>query len=150
MKLIRSSLTRRILPIAVLLRTAALAVTDGTATAAERGCGSAESHESGKPIVVLVHGAWADASGCTEVSESLQARGYPLVATANPLRSLSGDSDYLAARLKALKGPIVLVGHSYGGAVITNAAAGNPDVKSLVSKARVLAASQRGHPGGGW
>ncbi|MFI5903212.1 alpha/beta fold hydrolase [Streptomyces cyaneofuscatus] len=132
MKLIRSSLTRRILPIAVLLPTAALAVTAGTATAAERGGGSAEPHESGKPTVVLVHGAWADASGWNEVSESLQARGYPVVATANPLRSLSGDSDYLAARLKAVKGPIVLVGHSYGGAVITNAAAGNPDVKSLV------------------
>ncbi|MFZ4275804.1 alpha/beta fold hydrolase [Streptomyces arboris] len=131
MKLIRSSLTRRILPIAVLLPTAAFVVTAGTATAAERG-GSSESHGSGKPTVVLVHGAWADASGWNEISKSLQARGYPVVATANPLRSLSGDSDYLAARLKAVKGPIVLVGHSYGGAVITNAAAGNPNVKSLV------------------
>ncbi|WP_346346036.1 alpha/beta hydrolase [Streptomyces sp. SID5789] len=84
------------------------------------------------PTVVLVHGAWADASGWNEVTESLQAQGYPVVATANPLRSLSGDSDYLAARLKTIKGPIVLVGHSYGGAVITNAAAGNPNVKSLV------------------
>ncbi|MGW1327896.1 alpha/beta fold hydrolase [Streptomyces antibioticus] len=133
MKLIRSPLTHRILAPAALLPAAVLAVaTAGTAVASERGGGSAESQDSGKPTVVLVHGAWADAAGWNEVSESLRAQGYPVVATANPLRSLSGDAAYLAARLKTIKGPIVLVGHSYGGAVITNAAAGNPNVKSLV------------------
>ncbi|WP_323188805.1 esterase/lipase family protein [Streptomyces antibioticus] len=133
MKLIRSPFTHRILAPATLLPAAVLAVaTAGTAVASERAGGSAESSDSGKPTVVLVHGAWADASGWDEVSESLRAQGYPVVATANPLRSLSGDAAYLAARLKTIKGPIVLVGHSYGGAVITNAAAGNPNVKSLV------------------
>ncbi|MFC5853872.1 alpha/beta fold hydrolase [Streptomyces chlorus] len=68
-----------------------------------------------------MHGAWADASGWNEVIRSLQAQGYPVVATANPLRGLSADSAYLAARLKTIKGPLVLAGHSYGGAVITNA-----------------------------
>ncbi|MFG3092841.1 alpha/beta fold hydrolase [Streptomyces antibioticus] len=138
MKLIRSPFTHRILAPAALLPAALLpaavlaVATAGTAVASERAGGSAESQDSGKPTVVLVHGAWADASGWDEVSESLRAQGYPVVATANPLRSLSGDAAYLAARLKTIKGPIVLVGHSYGGAVITNAAAGNPNVKSLV------------------
>ncbi|WP_373292672.1 esterase/lipase family protein [Streptomyces camponoticapitis] len=79
-----------------------------------------------------MHGSWADASGWNEITESLQRDGYPVIAAANPLRSLSGDSAYLAARLKTIKGPIVLVGHSYGGSVITNAATGSPNVKSLV------------------
>jgi pimeloyl-ACP methyl ester carboxylesterase len=94
--------------------------------------GSSGSGEGARPTVVLVHGAWADDSGWNEVIRSLRAEGYPVVATANPLRGLTGDSAYLAARLKTIKGPVVLVGHSYGGAVITNAAAGNPNVKSLV------------------
>ncbi|MFI1441339.1 alpha/beta fold hydrolase [Streptomyces fructofermentans] len=116
--------------LAVLLPAAAL-ISAGPSLASESG-GHPEPHEGTKPTVVLVHGAWADASGWNEITESLQAQGYPVVATANPLRSLTGDADYLAARLKSIKGPIVLVGHSYGGAVITNAAAGNPNVKSLV------------------
>lgn len=85
-----------------------------------------------KPTVVLVHGAWADASGWNRVVTRLQQDGYPVVAPADPLRGLSGDSAYLAARLKTIRGPIVLVGHSYGGAVISNAATGNPHVKALV------------------
>ncbi|WP_328921226.1 alpha/beta hydrolase [Streptomyces sp. NBC_00208] len=85
-----------------------------------------------KPTVVLVHGAWADASGWSSVVKRLQKDGYPVVAPANPLRSLSADSSYLAAYLKSISGPIILVGHSYGGAVITNAATDNPNVKSLV------------------
>ncbi|MFF5343940.1 alpha/beta fold hydrolase [Streptomyces althioticus] len=79
-----------------------------------------------------MHGYWADASGWDRIVQALQTQGYPVVTTANPLRSLSGDADYLAAQLKAIEGPVVLVGHSYGGAVITNAAAGNPNVESLV------------------
>ncbi len=126
----RPARIRRVLPLALLLPTAAL-ISAGPAAASEGG-GSGDPHPSAKPTVVLVHGAWADASGWSEVTESLQAKGYPVVATANPLRSLTGDSAYLAARLKTIKGPIVLVGHSYGGAVITNAATGNPNVKSLV------------------
>jgi pimeloyl-ACP methyl ester carboxylesterase len=85
-----------------------------------------------KPTVVLVHGAWADASSWDGEIGRLQSAGYPVVAPANPLRSLSGDAAYIASLLKTIKGPIVLVGHSYGGAVITNAATGNPNVKALV------------------
>jgi pimeloyl-ACP methyl ester carboxylesterase len=85
-----------------------------------------------KPTVVLVHGAWADASSWHDEIERLQKDGYPVVAPANPLRSLSGDSAYIASVLAQTPGPIVLVGHSYGGAVITNAAAGNSNVKALV------------------
>lgn len=85
-----------------------------------------------KPTVVLVHGAWADASGWSSVIERLQKKGYSVLAPANPLRSLEGDAAYLASFLAQEQGPFVLVGHSYGGAVITNAAAGNVDVKALV------------------
>src|SRR5690606_8135648 len=85
-----------------------------------------------KPTIVPVHGSWADASGWTGVIKELQRKGYPVIAPANPLRSLSGDSAYIASVLASVEGPIVLVGHSYGGAVITNAAAGNPNVKALV------------------
>jgi len=85
-----------------------------------------------KPTIVLVHGAWADASSWSKVITRLQHDGYPVVAPANPLRSLSGDAAYVQAFLETLDGPLILVGHSYGGAVITNAATGNPDIKALV------------------
>ena len=78
------------------------------------------------PTVVLVHGAFADASGWNDVSTRLQKRGYSVIAPANPLRGVTSDSDYLKSVLATIPGPIVLVGHSYGGAVITNAATGNP------------------------
>ncbi|MGY0070444.1 lipase family alpha/beta hydrolase [Streptomyces sp. QTS137] len=129
MKHIRHA-ARRALPLAVLLPTAALMAAGPSA--ASESVGGGEPHEGARPTIVLVHGAWADASGWNEVMRSLQAQGYPVVAASNPLRSLSGDADYLADRLKSIKGPVVLVGHSYGGAVITNAAAGNPNVRSLV------------------
>jgi len=85
-----------------------------------------------KPTVVLVHGAWADASSWDGVIDQLRRAGYPVVAAANPLAGLDQDSAAVASLLRSIKGPIVLVGHSYGGAVITNAAAGNPNVKALV------------------
>lgn len=85
-----------------------------------------------KPTIVLVHGAWADSSGWNEVVARLQDDGYPVVAVANPLRSLSGDAAYVRAVLQTITGPTVLVGHSYGGAVVTNAATGLPNVKALV------------------
>ncbi|MEU6523265.1 alpha/beta hydrolase [Streptomyces sp. NPDC046924] len=129
MKHIRRA-ARRALHLAVLLPAAALAAA-GPALASRSG-GGAGPPAGAKPTIVLVHGAWADASGWNEVVRSLQAQGYPVVATANPLRGLSDDSEYLAARLKTIKGPVVLAAHSYGGAVITDAAAGNPNVTSLV------------------
>jgi pimeloyl-ACP methyl ester carboxylesterase len=85
-----------------------------------------------KPTIVLVHGAWADASSWTPVIERLQQAGYTVDAPPNPLLGLAYDSAYIASYLKQIKGPVVLVGHSYGGAVITDAAAGDPNVKALV------------------
>lgn len=86
-----------------------------------------------KPTVVLVHGAWADASSWNPVTKRLQSAGYTVLVPPNPLRSLSGDSDYISAFLRdRTSGPVVLVGHSYGGSVITNAASSDPDVKALV------------------
>ncbi|MET8249621.1 alpha/beta hydrolase [Streptomyces sp. NPDC005202] len=85
-----------------------------------------------KPTIVLVHGAFADASSWNGVVERLERRGYTVTAPANPLRGLYNDSTYIASVLDSIKGPIVLAGHSYGGAVISTAAAGNPRVKSLV------------------
>ena len=85
-----------------------------------------------KPTIVLVHGAWADASGWYDVTLALQARGYKVVAVQNSLFSYAKDIETTKRVLDAQQGPIVVVGHSYGGAVITAAAAGNPNVKSLV------------------
>jgi len=85
-----------------------------------------------KPTIVLVHGAWADGSGWDKVTRQLQSDGYSVRVPPNPLRSLSGDSATIASFLATLSGPVVLVGHSYGGAVITNAATGNSNVKALV------------------
>lgn len=92
---------------------------------------SPDNHGS-PPTIVLVHGAWADASSWSRVVSTLQDEGYKVRAIANPLRSLSGDAASVRAFLDSLTGPIVLVGHSYGGAVITNAATGNPSIKALV------------------
>jgi pimeloyl-ACP methyl ester carboxylesterase len=95
---------------------------------------SADSPRSSaaKPTIVLVHGAWADSSSWNGEIRRLVADGYTVDAPADPLRSLSGDAAYIASYLKTITGPIVLVGHSYGGAVITNAAVGDPNVKALV------------------
>ncbi|WP_406424068.1 alpha/beta hydrolase [Streptomyces sp. NBC_00873] len=85
-----------------------------------------------KPTVVLVHGAFADGSSWNGVISRLERSGYTVIAPANPLRGLYSDSTYIASVLDSIKGPVVLVGHSYGGSVISSAAAGNPRVKSLV------------------
>ena len=98
---------------------------------------SARSQAAGLTInsaqtIVLVHGAWADSSGWNGVTSRLQDDGYTVWAVPNPLRGLSSDAAYVASILNTIPGPIVLVAHSYGGAVITNAATGNPNVKALV------------------
>ncbi len=87
---------------------------------------------SARPTVVLVNGAWANNAAWSGVIERLQSEGYTVVAPPNPLQSLNGDAATIADLLKTITGPIVLVGHSYGGAVITNAATGNRNVKALV------------------
>jgi pimeloyl-ACP methyl ester carboxylesterase len=104
----------------------------GSRTAGAARADAATSHGGAKPTVVLVHGAWADSGSWDQVVARLQRQGYTVIAFPNPLRSLPDDSAYLAAFLNAIPGPIVLVGHSYGGAVITNAATGNANVKALV------------------
>jgi pimeloyl-ACP methyl ester carboxylesterase len=92
-----------------------------------------QADHSGRPTIVLVHGDWADASSTwTSVIERLQDRRFTVVAPPNLLRGPAADSPYLANYLHSISGPIVLVAHSYGGFVITNAATGNPNVKALV------------------
>jgi pimeloyl-ACP methyl ester carboxylesterase len=117
------------------LAACALAVTTAvaaTSAAAAETRPAASPAPGPKPTIVLEHGAWADASSWAGVIARLQLAGYTVDAPPNPLRGLSYDSTYLADYLKTITGPIILVGHSYGGAVITNAATGNPDVKALV------------------
>jgi pimeloyl-ACP methyl ester carboxylesterase len=85
-----------------------------------------------KPTIVLVHGAWGDSSSWDAVIGRLQAAGYTVDAPPNPLLGLSYDAASIRDYLDTISGPVVLVGHSYGGAVITNAATGDKNVKALV------------------
>lgn len=107
--------------LAITLTTAQSQAKTGTRTAT-----------AARPTVVLVNGAWANNAAWSGVIERLQTEGYTVVAPPNPLQSLKGDAATIADLLETIKGPIVLVGHSYGGAVITNAATGNRNVKALV------------------
>lgn len=88
--------------------------------------------QSAKPTILLVHGAFADSSSWNGVINILQKDGYPVVATPNPLRSVSTDAAYVSSVVSSIDGPVVLVGHSYGGQVISNAAVGHKNVKALV------------------
>src|SRR5262245_35545124 len=93
---------------------------------------SEERDNAGAPTVVLVHGAFADGSSWNALIDRLQAKGPNLTAPPNPLRGVTADSAYIASVLEQTPGPVVLVGHSYGGAVITNAAAHADNVVGLV------------------
>ena len=86
----------------------------------------------GQPTVVLVHGAFADASSWNGVVERLLVAGVPVVGVSNPLRGIAFDSAYVASAISQIPGPVLAVGHSYGGAIITNACAGLPNVVGLV------------------
>jgi pimeloyl-ACP methyl ester carboxylesterase len=121
---------RRALGAAVAAVALALGATGATAAAAPADTGARAG--AAKPTVVLVHGAFADASGWAGVIDRLQHRGYPVVAPPNPLRGVASDAAYIRSLLSTIKGPIILVAHSYGGMVITNAATGNTNVKALV------------------
>jgi pimeloyl-ACP methyl ester carboxylesterase len=92
----------------------------------------ADQPDGSRPTIVLVHGAWADATGFDPEIRALQREGFRAIGFANPLRDLAGDSTYLAEFLSTLTGPIVLVGHSYGGAIITNAVPQTTNVVGLV------------------
>jgi pimeloyl-ACP methyl ester carboxylesterase len=121
-------ITRRTFRISVLGATA-VAVAAGMTTLASA---APRQHTPPKPTIVLVNGAWSDSASWSGVIKRLQADGYPVTAPPTALRGLADDSAYLSSYLKTVQGPVVLVGQSYGGAVITDAATGNPDVKALV------------------
>lgn len=84
------------------------------------------------PTVVLVHGAFADSTSWNGVAQRLQADGIKVVAAANPLRGVAEDARYVSSLVDSIPGPVVLVGHSYGGAVISNVTPREPKVKALV------------------
>ncbi|HEV2604698.1 MAG TPA: alpha/beta hydrolase [Microvirga sp.] len=92
----------------------------------------AATAQPAKDTIVLVHGAFADSSSWNGVVAQLQKAGYKTVAVANPLRSVSTDARRVSDVVASIAGPVVLVGHSYGGQVISNAAKGHDNVKSLV------------------
>jgi pimeloyl-ACP methyl ester carboxylesterase len=89
-------------------------------------------NSTNNPTVVLVHGGFADASFWTPVIKELQARGLPVLAPPNPLRGLANDAEYIASFVNQIDGPVLLVGHSYGGAVISVAGAAADSVVGLV------------------
>lgn len=100
----------------------------GAATAAVHAAGNAAD----RPTIVLVHGAFAESSSWNGVIDMLTRDGYPVVAAANPLRGVASDATYVKTILATIRGPVVLVGHSYGGTVISAAAHGATNVKALV------------------
>jgi pimeloyl-ACP methyl ester carboxylesterase len=127
----------RVITVTVILAVAGLLAAATQAASAHTGSHNAFRWGGGhRPVIVLEHGAWADASSWAAVIARLQADGFTVYAPPNPLRGLPQDSAYLQEFLThnaALAGqPVVLVGHSYGGAVITNAAVGDSEVKALV------------------
>ncbi|HET9341810.1 MAG TPA: alpha/beta hydrolase [Candidatus Eremiobacteraceae bacterium] len=91
-----------------------------------------------KPTVVIVHGAFADASSWNDVIERLLTQGFDVIAPPNPLRGVSFDSEYLASFLDQIDGPVLLVAHSYGGAVASNAASTVSNVVGLVYVAALI------------
>ncbi|AXE80716.1 alpha/beta fold hydrolase [Streptomyces atratus] len=125
--------TRRTLTLALALP-AAVASLLGAAPArpASDPVAAGTDRRDPKPTIVLVHGAFADASSWSGTIRRLQHVGYPVLAPANPLRGLAADTAYLRSVLATVDGPVVLVGHSYGGAVISGAAVGDGRVKALV------------------
>ncbi|MBO0843870.1 MAG: alpha/beta hydrolase [Nocardioides sp.] len=98
------------------------------ATAAQAG----ESGSKPKPTILLVHGGYADSSCWNGTIQTLQDKGYTTIAGSNPLRGIPTDAPYIGSLLDSINGPVVLVAHSMGGTVITNAAAGKTNVKALV------------------
>jgi pimeloyl-ACP methyl ester carboxylesterase len=124
--------TRLRLVIPALVMVIAALIIPLSQTASARTTTRAAASGGPKPTIVLEHGAWADTSSWNGVIWRLQADGYTVYAPPNPLQGLTYDSAFLADFLHSVSGPIVVVGHSYGGAVITNAVTGDPQVKALV------------------
>ncbi|MFD5266258.1 alpha/beta fold hydrolase [Streptomyces sp. NPDC058335] len=119
--------------VSLLAGAAALTTAGASAAPAAAAVRPGAPHDgSDTPTVVLIHGAFADASSWSSVIERLQRHGHRVLAPALPLRGLASDAAYIRSVLDSVAGPIVLVGHSYGGAVISQAAADTPQVKALV------------------
>ncbi|GJF34943.1 alpha/beta hydrolase [Kitasatospora sp. NE20-6] len=120
-----------------LLRAAVGIVAAGAVVAAPAALGgtaaaTGAAGEAPRPTIVLVHGGFEDASAFSGVVERLQRRGYQVVAPTNPLRGLAEDTAYLTDVVRSVDGPVILVGHSYGGMLIGQVAAQVPDVRALV------------------
>lgn len=96
------------------------------------GAGAQPAATSDRPTIVLVHGAFAESASWDGVIGILAGVGYPVIAAANPLRGVGSDAAYLSSIVSSIPGPVVLVGHSYGGAVISAAANGHDNVQALV------------------
>lgn len=126
---ILSALRRRSL---ASLGVLAVAIAALLAAALVPSAAQATGRHRAKPTIVLVHGAFADSSSFNGVVTRLHKDGYPVLSVANPLRGVKTDATYVSDYLKTIKGPIVLVGHSYAGMVISNAVRGNRNVKALV------------------
>lgn len=120
------------LVVAALLGISVSAGATATTGPAQQGHPASPGGATARPTIVFVHGAFADSSGWNSVAGRLIEDGYPVLAFSNSLRGPIADAAYLRDFLSTIPGPVVLVGHSYGGAVITNAATGNPNVKALV------------------
>ena len=103
-----------------------------TPAAASAATATASSANPAKPTIVLVHGGYADSSCWNATIQELQDKGYTTVCGSNPLRGIPTDAPYIGSLLDFISGPVVLVAHSMGGTVITNAAAGKANVKALV------------------
>ncbi|MFI7111332.1 alpha/beta fold hydrolase [Nonomuraea sp. NPDC050227] len=124
---------RRGLSLLLAALTLTLGLTGTVAPAsAEQSATAATEGTRAKPTVVLVHGVFADSSGWNATIAALQKAGFPVIAAANPLRDLAGDAAYVSSIIDTIPGPVIMVGHSYGGAAITNAARGHDNVKALV------------------
>ncbi|RVU27651.1 alpha/beta hydrolase [Streptomyces antnestii] len=135
---------KRLVTGAVATATAGLALgafaLSGTANGAPKTAEAADAGRHAKPTIVLEHGAFADGSSWNGVIAELRADGYPVIAAANPLRGPASDAASLRTVLDHVKGPKILVGHSYGGNVISQAATDDPEVKALVYVAAFLPA----------
>jgi len=123
------TLTRRFARAAAVIGLAALSAAFATLPASAQ---EAKASTGDKPTIVLVHGAFAESASWDGVIRKLEAQHYPVIAAANPLRGVKSDAAYVAGIVDSVKGPVVLVGHSYGGAVISGAATGKANVKALV------------------
>lgn len=131
---------RKRLVTSALVTAAAGAAAFGTFAVSANANAAVPAHPVHRPTIVLEHGAFADASSWNGVIEKLRADGYPVVAAADPLRGPGADAASLRSLLHHIQGPKILVGHSYGGSVISEAGANDPDVKALVYVAAFLPA----------